>query len=385
MKNGRNNMLSLKHYVPILKWKRAEQGALESLTNEHREWIVPLIELVMPKPKSLFKDKEKKIRKNREELFQESIMTFSSKRISEIPEEIIKCCRANPSYIDFSLIYTVDLKVASINKVIKNSTKKGAKLIPVLNLSDSNEVKKAIRQVFSDHTKKICLRIVSSELENISKLNVQLDDILQYFNTSRENIDLLIDLKEIKNDSIQYRRYFNFSQTIKELSKWRNFIFACGSFPENLSECALDEPKLIPRTEWVNWLKIQQGGSKRIPTFADYTVRNPIYNEALQFYHSSASIKYTLQSDWIILRGKAKKFEDYLANSFLLVNDQRFKGKDFSAGDKFIVEKAKYFPEYMKKKKEGKNPKGTGSTVMWLESFINHHLMLTVFQLANRP
>ena len=84
---------------------------------------------------------------------------------------------------------------------------------------------------------------------------------MQYFNTIRENIDLLIDPKEIKKDGMHYRKYFNFSQTIKGLAKWRNFIFACGAFPENLSECALDEPKLIPRTEWMNWLEIQKGDS----------------------------------------------------------------------------------------------------------------------------
>ena len=64
-------MFTTKHYVPILKWKRAEQGALETLPDKCRDRISPLIELVMPKPKSLYKDKEKKIRKTQEELFQE--------------------------------------------------------------------------------------------------------------------------------------------------------------------------------------------------------------------------------------------------------------------------------------------------------------------------
>ncbi len=385
MKSGENNILNSKHYVPILKWKRAEQGALEALADEYRDRISPLIELVMPKPKSLFKDKEETIRKTRDELFQELIATFRTKRISEIPEEITKSWGIKPAYIDFSLIYTVALKVESIKKIIEKATERGAKLIPILNLSDSDEVKKAIQQIFNKQANGICLRIVSSELENTRKLNKQLDGILQYLNTARGNIDLLIDLKEIKENGTHYRKYFNFSQGIKDLVKWRNFIFACGVFPENLSECALDKPKLIPRIEWVNWLGINKTGLKRTPTFADYTIRNPIYNETLQFYYSTASIKYALENDWVILKGKAKTFEDYLANASLLVKDKMFLGENFSVGDKFIAEKARYFPIYMDQKKEGKKPKGTGNTEMWLKAFINHHLTLTAYQIANLP
>lgn len=202
---------------------------------------------------------------------------------------------------------------------------------------------------------------------------------MQYLNTNRGNIDLLVDLKEIKENGAHYRKYFNYSQEIKDLAKWRNFIFACGSFPENLSECTVDEPKLIPRIEWVSWLDIKNTGFKRLPTFADYTVRNPIYNETLQFYHSTASIKYTLENDWVILKGKAKKFEDYLANASLLVKDKRFLGEDFSGGDKFVAEKAKHFKTYIRNPKV----KGTGNTEMWLNAFINHHLTLTAYQIAN--
>ncbi len=386
MKSGRNNTSNSKHYVPILKWKRAEQGALEAMVDKYKGLISPVIELVMPKPKSLFKDKKGTIKKSREELFQELIATFRTKRIPEIPEEIMKSWEKKPAYIDFSLLYTVDLKVESIKRIFVKATESGLNLTPILNLSDNDEVKKAIKQIFKKYTNKICFRIVSSELENISSLNSQLDGLLQYFNAAQRDIDLLIDLKEAKSDDGgYYRRYFNYSQGIKNLISWRNFIFACGAFPGNLSECSIDEPTYIPRTEWINWMKIRKSEAKRVPIFADYAVRNPIYNETLQFYSSSASIKYTLERDWIVLRGKARKFEDYLAHASLLVKEKFFLGENFSEGDRFIVEKARYFPEYMQKKIEKKKLDGTGNTAMWLEAFINHHLTLTANQLANLP
>ena len=34
-------MFNSKHYIPILKWKRAEQGALGGLTDENKKNITP--------------------------------------------------------------------------------------------------------------------------------------------------------------------------------------------------------------------------------------------------------------------------------------------------------------------------------------------------------
>lgn len=371
-------MFDSKHYVPILKWKHAEQSALAALADEYKDRISPLIELVMPKPKILFKDKEKKIRKTREELFQELITGFRTKRISKIPEEIVESWGTRLAFIDFSLLYTTELKVESIKKILEKAAKSGARLIPILNLSDSDGIKKEIRQAFKKHANGICLRIVSGDLEDTSKLNDKLDAVLQYFDTSRGNVDLLVDIKE---NGAYYRRYVNFSQEIKTLAKWRNFIFACGTFPENLSECRVDEPKLISRIEWTSWLDIKDEQIKKVPTFADYTIRNPIYNETLQFYHATSSIKYALESDWLILKGKVKQFKIYLANAALLVKNEKFYGESFSSGDKFIAEKAKHFETYIKNPKV----KGTGNTPMWLTAFINHHLTLTAYQIANLP
>ena len=378
MKSGKNNMFDSRHYVPILKWKRAEQGALETLADEYRDRISPFVELVMPKPKSLYRDKMKKIKKHREELFQELIIEFRTKRIPDIPDEIIKSWGTRPAFIDFSLLYTIELKVESIEKILEKATKQGAKLIPVLNLSDSAEIKTGIRRALKKYGSGVCLRIVSSDLEDTNKLNDELDTILKYLDTSWGNIDLLVDIKE---KGKRYLKYFNLSQNIKDLKKCRNFIFACGAFPEDLSECTVDEEKLIPRIEWISWLGMRNKQTKRDPTFADYAVRSPIYNEALQFYHATASIKYTLENDWLILKGKVKQFGIYLASAALLVKDARFYGEKFSSGDKFTAEKAKHFNTYIK------NPevKGTGNTEMWLRAFINHHLTVTVHQIANLP
>ena len=49
-----------------------------------------------------------------------------------------------------------------------------------------------------------------------------------------------------------------------------------------------------------------------------------------------------------------------------------FKGDNFSFGDSYIAEKAKYI-----------NTKNTGNPRSWLEAGINHHLTLTARQVAS--
>ncbi len=62
-----------------------------------------------------------------------------------------------------------------------------------------------------------------------------------------------------------------------------------------------------------------------------------------------------------------------------------FYGKGFSAGDKYIQEKADYQPEYAKlRMSDPTKAKGTGRTEDWIRAGINHHLSVVVDQLANR-
>ena len=179
----------------------------------------------------------------------------------------------------------------------------------------------------------------------------------------------------------KYAKYFNMIQRVPNLTKWRTFIFASGSFPENLSECKVDEENLIQRVDWKSWKECIGKKLQRKPTFSDYTIQHPVYKEASQFYHPTASIKYTLNNEWLIMKGQKQRFEQYLAHAADLVKDKRYYGENYSNGDKYIAEKAKHFSVY------AKNPaiKGTGSTETWLKAGISHHLVLVAHQVSNLP
>jgi hypothetical protein len=385
-------MFTQNHYVPILKWKRAEQSALQALGDKKRDVMTPLIELVMPMvslyKKTGRKEEKKIIRKTQEEIFAEVVQKFKEKRVKEIPEEILQSWGARPVFLDFTLLYDgIQLKVDSLNSIISAGMDMGLKIIPVLNLNDDLKIKEAVASLSKKYDQGICLRVTSSDIANPNALNTKIEDFLKNFNLSRKNIDLLIDIKQIKEMGGQYLQFMNASQKIKNLSGWRNFIFASGAFPENLSEFKVEKPKSAPRFDWQNWLyHKKKKGLARNPIFADYAIRNPIFKEALQYYQPTPSIKYTLENDWLIMKGEMYQSDHYLANAKLLVEDTNyFYGEKFSWGDTNIAQKAKYYHQYVRDINRGKikKGKGTGRNTDWIAWGINHHLISVVDQIAN--
>ena len=375
IKNGINNMMIPTHYVPILKWKRAEQNSIKNLYDSQKDHLTPLIELVMPKAKP-FKDKAKKIKKKDDEILIELISEFENERIPQIPEEIRKAWGQRPIYVDFSLLYPLQLRTESITGIFTLGSALGLNLIPVLNLNDDEVIKKTISSI----SKIICLRLVSSDLSSIGLLNKKISVFLNLYDLSETNIDLLIDLKEINEEGGSYQRFMSASQSIEKLLDWRNLIFASGAFPEDMTKCTIDDMNKLPRFDWINWYNnVSSGRLLRNPIFSDYTIRHPIYRESLQFFAPTTTIKYTSEKEWFVMKGKKQKFELYLANAYLLLADTSiFYGESFSYGDQYIAEKGKHYPLYMKDPKIG----GTGSTETWIMAGINHHLACTIDQIG---
>lgn len=365
MKNNLN-------YVPVLKWKRAEMGALEELTEAERNKVTPLIELVMPKPKS------KTTEKDYDGLYAEVIEIFRTKRVLEIPNEIATYWGKNPIFVDFTLLYPADLKLEAMNYIIKTSSTMGLNIIPVVNFSDSQEYKAAAIKSRKEYGHDLCLRVSTFDLSNVSLLNEKIDKYLALEQSGTANTYILVDIKDDNTDN--YNSHVAASQRINKLEEWKGFIFASGSFPVDLSNCKKDEDNYIARVDWLNWNKFnKREGLLRIPTFSDYGIRHPIYNASFQFLEATASIKYTRKDDWYVIKGEKRKYEYFLAGASLLVTHDFYDGEDFSYGDRYIAEKAAHYPKYMK----NRNLKGTGTTELWLKAGLNHHLSVVLGQLSS--
>lgn len=357
-------MFNQKHYIPILKWKSAEQQAIVKLSPEEKKFVTPLIQIIMPALKALKAgEKEKTPEEQREEL----VASFKTKMLA-IPEEILTSWGNDHAFIDLSLVPIASLRNEGIEQIITSGDVLGLSLIPVINLSSDDEAKGVVFSLAKKYKKGLCLRLVCSDFEDISKLNSSLEEFVKKSGLSEKEVDLLVDLKEKKED---YDKIITLTQSITNLLDWRTFMFASGAFPVDLSEYKVGRTD-IDRTDWNNWSnQIKSGKLKRAPSFADYTIQHPIYKEAAGFFSPSASLRYTLNDKWLIMRGRKGNAAQYLANAQLLSKLPEFFGEKFSFGDAQINEKGK----------DINSPK-TGNAKTWLVATINHHLACTVDQVA---
>ncbi len=365
-------------YTPILKWKGAEKAAIGGLSESQKDSILPLFEYIRPIEVSA-SAKNKGILTPEDEL-----MTVLSE---SIPVDIFRVWGDGRSFIsDFSLIFPEDLRINFAKAFSENADKLHLSPILGVNLADSSLYQNAIVSLNAEYKFKLCVRLKSIDIKDITATNKALEDLIANNNLSRKTISLLFDLEDNVSKDF-YSNTIDNIQKITEISDYENVILAGGAFPKDMSQFKKDEANNNhARSDWISWSShIHNKGVNRMPSFADYTIRHPIYNAVTMKFRSTATIKYALSDKWNIYKGTVGAFDNCLANASLLRTTADFYGSGFSAGDRYIDEKGLYFPKYMEEinKQTGKKVGGTGNAEQWICAGINHHIAVVVDQLAN--
>ena len=209
----------------------------------------------------------------------------------------------------------------------------------------------------------------------VCPLNKDLMQLLSNLGISAQEADILVDLKVTTDASIKLR---DICGRLPSLLAWRTFTVASGAFPEDLVDLAKNQQHKLMREDWLSWSSQNKRRPTlpRRPSFGDYTIQFPHYKKPVDFANPSASIRYTSESYWVIMRGEQLHGADspghaqYWANARLLCNREEFCGADYSKGDEYIYDKSQ----------PTKNP-GTPQT--WLRAGINHHLTFVINQIAS--
>jgi len=366
-------MFNHKHYVPILRWKAAEKGALLKLKDEHKSLITPLIEFTMPQ---LSSDGGK----TPKELLQESVETFSE-NLPGIADQVIKYWGRKTVFVDVQLI-DGSVRAEALKKILEKGKQLDIFMVPVITIIPivGFESDRQTRHVAVEFAKQndhgLCLRIINSNF-NEKSLSNDIENFLRENTMDIKNVDLLVDFKVI-NEQTPVDSLVEKINTIPSLEKWRTLIVAGGAFPQDLSGLEKHNQHEIPRSDWVTW-RVLTNKLKRQPSFADYTIQYPIFLPQTSASNPSASIRYSVEEKWVIVRGeglrnpKGAGFKQYPAQAQILANQKDvFKGEAFSAGDMYIAEKAKDI-----------NTKNTGNPKTWLEAGINHHMSLVADQISS--
>jgi hypothetical protein len=350
-------MFSHKHYVPVIRWRPAEQLALRHLRTGDKVHLSPLIELI---PKSFTAD---------------SIEKKGSLQIAlgDAASQISACWGRAPVFLDLSHLET-GLPKAALPVLASQARIYHVCSIPVTNFGMEAEFQSAVASLVSQDRNGVCIRLTIADIRS-PRLQERLRRLLHTIGVGYEESHLIVDLGRLNDSAPNYRTVCS---RLPDLPAWRTFTVLSGAFPKDLSGFPKNNEYELERGDWLNWAGqvAERNALPRKPAYGDYTVQYAEQKPEPRRPHPSASIRYTSERHWVIMRGEdisnpeGPGSAQWPAQAQLLCMRPEFCGAKFSYGDEYIVTMSKQSSR-------------TGRPQDWILAGINHHLAFTARQIAN--
>lgn len=355
-------MFSYNHYVGIFKSKAGEFSALTNLSSETKLNFTPFIDIIDP-------------------IFSEDEPEKLDEYLKKIAQKIFRSWGIEypifSDLTDFKLSDRTSEGIHLVNYFHSLCSEKGISCIPTTGLDRDTAYNKAVLSV-KDKILGVCIRLLYDDIVIPTELNFNLGLILEELKLDKDEVHILIDFKSIKLDKINLTidLAINAINTLGE-DGWRSITVACSSMPQSLSEqIKPNDLGLIPRCEYIVWKNLLKNSEKlcRLPSFGDYGVVHPDQldlDPRLIANTICPSIRYTIDEEWVIVRGRpfAKfGYEQYYDLAEKIVNCGYFYGPEFSYGDGLIEEKSRKIPT-------------TGNPQKWITIGTNHHIAVVTEQL----
>lgn len=353
-------------YVPVLKGKEGEYGALEALLGDVRNQLMPLIEV----PDVPYDYTNEGSAKSLEE------------HVSGIAERLRKCWQDRPLYIDLPWLEDEerlgDGRIA-LEAALSDCERERVNAIPVVSRRKSADYLAAASRYSATTKRGTCIRLLVSDFGEDVDVEAELGRLLGRLGVpDPSTIDLVLDLEDLGQDTgraaLIARSVFSMIPTKDE---WRRIVLVAASFPEDLSDVDAETVTTLPRREWDLWKTLQKRPGllpRRDMIFGDYGIAHPVTKELdPRTMRMSASIRYTTPSNWLVLKGRNVRqygFNQYFELCKKLVERPEYAGSDFSWGDRYISDCA-----------EGMT--GPGNATTWRKVGTNHHLTMVADQIAN--
>lgn len=334
-------------YLCVLRWKAAERRALARLSGTHRRRMVPLIE---PTPRAIGRAAESP----------EGL----AHALRELVLQVQQSWLGLPSLLDLSHLRRLPSCScqAAITTVLLESTIRNMQVFPVFALNERPELVRAILACRDYVVHGVGIRAMAEDLASLDG-RLRLQSKLQAFGLSPNEVHLIVDQGFVCNDIPPIEALIQ----VPFLPDWRELFLLGGSFPKDLTELPLGVHRL-PRYEWRRYLELvaEWPRATRCPKYGDYGIQHALFEEPPIGARPSASVRYSLDPDWLVLRGAAVGnksrggFGQYRGHAKYLVGHGDFRGSNFSAGDAQIALHAQAGAR-------------SGSPETWLEIGTSHH------------
>jgi len=344
-------------YIPILKYKQGEQIALRQLAPSIRERVRPILLLVnQDKPGVLVK----KIRRDMGDNTP-FYVDLHPKIRSVLNEEQEK------SYLES--VYT---ELGAVN----------LPFVPIIQ-HDCSATQLALLRGGAYTTRGMGIRVPLSKAKYLPSI---IAEVCASTGCPISSVDLIIDagqISSLSDDTIEVLASSAADAiTIMKTRKMalRILAIAASAFPNALSGIKQNAVTRIRRLDWLLWKAVRAIHEDVV--FADFGVDDPLDPTYTDGATIIATIRYTLNDDWFIARGKhdASRPNDYsqfhAVARLIAADNTLFRGESYSFGDGRIH-------DVSKSPCTGKGCKH-GNLATWVTVGLNHH-MTHVVDLLSTP
>lgn len=346
-------------YFPILKVKRGEKTALESIAPSLHNRITPILEFV-----------------------ECSVERSPSVHLTNAFRDLVNCTKYyQRCFIDTRELSTLSRADNVAATVFTRAEQMGIAFVPVTSVSRSHDVEAAIRL----KDRGIALRLSRDELED-GNLGRDITRFIDTHSLAPENIDVIMDLGAVDTMVVDGICAMTeaFLSAVPIHKRWRTFIVSACSFPKVLSQIKRETSGTVERSDWISWrdnFYANRSSLERLPLFSDCAIQHPSGVEGFdpRKHQVSAAIRYALDNDWLIIRGVSTKLTPAI-NQFPKLATRLYDG---SLKDKYFG--SSHCEGCASIERASNGHKNLGSPEIWRRIGTIHHLTTVIQQLSALP
>lgn len=238
----------------------------------------------------------------------------------------------------------------------------------------------AVKTAYGKLGSGLCVRLLRDDIDSVVVTKNGIEDLVKSVGVGPEETDIILDFRALESAEVAsaVSAASNFINTYSGIVKYRSLILASSGFPQTMLGIPSGSTQVVPRVELQLWRKLAEVNPSvsRMPDFSDYGVVHPDLQDINpRVMRASAKIRYTLDDEWLILKGAGlhshpRRYKQYHDLSSQLTSDHRYMGANFSWGDSYIYDCAS-------------EAVSTGNLQKWVEIDTNHHITFVASQISS--
>jgi len=350
-------------YLPALKAKAGEFGALEKLSLETKRRIRPLLD-VLPVPIDWNTNAPSK---------------SLEEHLNAICRKIVKCWGTEQAlFVDFFDLPLEERTSAGLHPVrhlFGAFDSARVKAIPVTGLDRDDAYNDAVKHAALATKGAVAFRLLVEDIVLPTKTSSPLSKLIARLGTVPDKSWLILDFRGLTEEGVSEatQQALVSLRTFTRLFDWKRIALLASGMPDGLGDIRPNTRAAVPRTELSLWRGVVAGKPPATPVFGDYGVLNPEFTEPMdpRKIKPSAKIRYTRERDWLIAKGTSFRKDpgQFRRMAAFVAGQPGYAGKAFSWGDEYIA----VCP---------KKPGGAGNLETWVRVDTNHHIEFVSKQIS---